>query len=165
MGKKSNPWSIGMLTLFPEMFPGPLGFSLAGRALDEKLWNLNIYDIRQFCEKSADVDSSPFGGGNGMVMRVDVIDRVLSAVTKDSNFAQLPVVYMTPRGEPLTQEKVKMFSQEVKVFFPRIPGVFFQDVKVFSQEVKVFFQKVKVIYQDVKVFFPRSQGVFPKKSR
>ena len=111
MLSKRNPWSIGMLTLFPEMFPGPLGFSLAGRALDEKLWNLNIYDIRRFCEKSAEVDSSPFGGGNGMVMRADVIDRVLSTVTQDPNYAQLPVVYMTPRGTPLTQEKVKIFSQ------------------------------------------------------
>ena len=57
------------------------------------------------------VDSSPFGGGNGMVMRADVIDRVLSTGTQDPNYAQLPVVYMTPRGTPLTQEKVKIFSQ------------------------------------------------------
>ena len=73
-------WTARVLTLFPGMFPGPLGFSLAGKALDDGAWALEAIDIRGFAEdKHATVDDAPFGGGPGMVMRPDVIDAALKA--------------------------------------------------------------------------------------
>ncbi len=101
-----------MLTLFPEMFPGPLGHSLAGKALARGLWELNCHDIRaSAADKHATVDDTPFGGGPGMVMRPDVIDAALGqagvgAPGGKSGAAKLPVIYLTPRGRPLTQTRI-----------------------------------------------------------
>lgn len=96
-------WKANVLTLFPEMFPGTLGYSLAGKALARGLWALETVDIRDFAsDKHASVDDSPFGGGPGMVMRPDVVDRALASTGGD-NF---PVIYLTPRGKPLCQELV-----------------------------------------------------------
>ena len=91
-----------MLTLFPEMFPGPLAHSLAGTALAGGLWSLDAVDIRGFAtDKHRTVDDTPFGGGPGMVMRPDVID----AAIEGAALANAPLVYLTPRGAPLTQER------------------------------------------------------------
>ena len=97
-------WTARILTLFPEMFPGPLGQSLAGTALGKGIWRLETMDIRSFAtDKHRTVDDTPFGGGAGMVMRPDVIDAALVAASAD-NLA--PVIYLTPRGRLLTQELV-----------------------------------------------------------
>ena len=90
-------WRATVLTLFPEMFPGPLGQSLAGRALEHGLWSLEARDIRDFAtDRHRTVDDTPFGGGAGMVLRPDVVDAALAAVADDR-----PVLCLTPRGRPL----------------------------------------------------------------
>lgn len=97
-------WTARVLTLFPEMFPGPLGASLAGRALERGLWRLAVRDIRDFAEgKHRSVDDTPLGGGAGMVMRPDVIDRALQAAVERGQ----PLLYLTPRGRPLDQGLVR----------------------------------------------------------
>jgi tRNA (guanine37-N1)-methyltransferase len=92
-----------VLTLYPEMFPGPLGLSLAGRALAEGRWSLDAVQIRDFAiDKHRSVDDTPAGGGAGMVLRADVVAAALDSVP-----AGRPVLAMTPRGKPLTQERVR----------------------------------------------------------
>jgi len=92
-----------VLTLYPEMFPGPLGISLAGRALREERWSLNAVQIRDFAtDKHRSVDDTPAGGGAGMVMRADVVAAALDSVTTPG-----PRLVMTPRGAPLTQARVR----------------------------------------------------------
>src|SRR5690606_3684190 len=83
--KATGPWTARVLTLFPEMFPGPLGHSIAGKALASALWSLEVMDIRDFArDKHRTVDDSPFGGGAGMVMRPDVVDAAIAgALAKD----------------------------------------------------------------------------------
>jgi len=94
------------MTLFPEMFPGPLGCSLAGKALSDGLWCLETVDIRGFArDKHRTVDDAPFGGGPGMVMRPDVLDRALAEATGPG-----PVVYLSPRGRLIDQARVKAMA-------------------------------------------------------
>jgi tRNA (guanine37-N1)-methyltransferase len=96
-------WAATILTLYPEMFPGPLGFSLAGRALGEGLWSLSSVQIRDFAtDKHRSVDDTPAGGGAGMVMRADVLAAALDSVADDR-----PKLVMSPRGAPLTQALVR----------------------------------------------------------
>src|SRR3546814_3448724 len=103
-------WRSLVLTLFPEMFPGPLGFSLAGKALERGLWALDVLDIRDFArDKHRSVDDAPLGGGAGMVMRPDVVDAALAAAAErwqqDQGVgAEASVVYLSPRGRLLTQD-------------------------------------------------------------
>ncbi len=99
-----NPWQATVLTVFPEMFPGPLGQSLAGKGLEKGSWALDVLDIRDFArDKHRSVDDEPFGGGAGMVMRADVVDRALNAVADRSG----PVIYLSPRGRLLDQALVR----------------------------------------------------------
>ena len=103
---RSAPWQAVVLTLFPEMFPGPLGVSLAGRALESGLWSLQARDIRASAtDKHKTVDDSSFGGGTGLVMRPDVVDAAIAAA-QDEAGETLPLIYLTPRGKPLTQARV-----------------------------------------------------------
>lgn len=98
-------WSATVLTLFPEMLPGPLGLSLAGRALERGLWSLDVQDIRAAAtDRHRTVDDTPFGGGAGMVMRPDVLD---SAIGQDD---ARPLVYLSPRGAPLQQNRVRALA-------------------------------------------------------
>ena len=91
------PWTARVLTLFPEMFPGPLGHSLLGRALEHGLWRLDVRDIRDAAtDRHRTVDDTPAGGGAGMVMRADV-----AAAALDAAAAPWPVLYLSPRGAPL----------------------------------------------------------------
>lgn len=91
-------WTAQILTLFPEMFPGPLGLSLAGKALDEGIWRMETLDIRDFAyDKHRSVDDSPAGGGPGMVMRADVVAAAIDAARRDGG-ADRPLVYPSPRG-------------------------------------------------------------------
>jgi tRNA (guanine37-N1)-methyltransferase len=98
-----------VLTLYPEMFPGPLGVSLAGRAREEGKWSLDTVQIRDFAiDKHRTVDDTPAGGGAGMVLRVDVL---AAAVDHALNLhPDCPVIAMTPRGQPLTQQRVRQLS-------------------------------------------------------
>jgi tRNA (guanine37-N1)-methyltransferase len=92
-------WRASALTLFPEMFPGPLGHSLAGRALGAGLWALDATNIRDAAtDRHRSVDDTPFGGGAGMVMRADVVDAAVALVANER-----PLIYLTPRGRPFTQ--------------------------------------------------------------
>ena len=98
-----------ILTLFPEIFPGPLGVSLLGQALNKKIWNLKTINIRDFAiDKHRSVDDTPFGGGAGMIMRPDIIDLALKSVVNIKG----PRICLTPRGEKLTQSKAKKLSKE-----------------------------------------------------
>lgn len=100
-------WSARVLTIFPDMFPGPLGQSLAGRALDEHRWSLDTIDIRQFAiDKHHTVDDAPFGGGPGMVMRADVLDAAIATVEDEPG----PLVYLSPRGRPFDQDTAARFA-------------------------------------------------------
>jgi len=96
-----------VLTLFPEMFPGSLGLSLAGRALEAGVWSLEAVDIRDFAtDRHRSVDDTPSGGGAGMVMRADVVARAVDAVHQ----AGQPLIYLSPRGKPLTQARVRKLA-------------------------------------------------------
>lgn len=100
-------WSAQVLTLFPEAFPGPLGLSLAGRALTEGLWSLEARHIRDHgLGAHRTVDDTPAGGGPGMVMRADVLAAAIDAATSAQN-APLPSMLLSPRGAPLTQAMVR----------------------------------------------------------
>ena len=95
-----------VLTLFPEMFPGVLGHSLAGRALDENIWSLDTVQIRDFAEgRHRNVDDTPAGGGAGMVMRADVLARAIDAASPEGDTR--PRLLMSPRGRPLDQQRVR----------------------------------------------------------
>jgi tRNA (guanine37-N1)-methyltransferase len=109
MSGAREPWAATVLTLFPAMFPGPLGHSLAGRALDEGLWSLEALDLRDFAEgRHRSVDDLPFGGGSGMVMRPDVVARALDAVAACG--PARPVLYLSARGAPLGQRRVERLA-------------------------------------------------------
>ena len=99
-------WRATVLTLFPQMFPGTLAHSLAGTALAAGLWSLEARDIRDSADnKHRRVDDTPFGGGAGMVMRPDVVDAALAAVSDGR-----PMVYLTPRGKPFAQADAQRFA-------------------------------------------------------
>jgi len=102
-------WTAKVLTLFPEMFPGPLGHSLAGKALENGVWALESVDIRTFArDKHRSVDDAPFGGGAGMVMRPDVLDAALTATAGPPGApGRGRAIYLSPRGRVLDQELVK----------------------------------------------------------
>lgn len=100
-------WRVSVLTIFPEMFPGPLAQSLAGKALQSGIWSLDTHDIRNAAsDRYRTVDDTPAGGGPGMVMKADVLARALDAVPHDTR----PRLLMSPRGKPLTQARVKALA-------------------------------------------------------
>lgn len=112
---------VKVLTIFPEIFPGFLGYSLTGRALKEGLWSIEAVNIRDYAfDKHGSVDDTPCGGGAGMVMRPDVLGKAIKA-----NYAGGRLIYMSPRGVPLTQEKVRALSREenLTVICGRFEGI------------------------------------------
>ncbi|MBK1635909.1 tRNA (guanosine(37)-N1)-methyltransferase TrmD [Rhodovulum adriaticum] len=107
-------WTARIVTLFPEAFPGVLGLSLMGKALDQGLWALETIDLRPFGEgKHRNVDDTPAGGGAGMVLRADVVGAALDQASTGTprDPARWPVIYLSPRGRPFTQEMARRFSQ------------------------------------------------------
>ena len=107
MTEDRNIWTAKVLTLFPEMFPGPLAHSLAGKALADEAWSLETVDIRDYAtDRHGTVDDAPFGGGAGMVMRADVVDAAIEA----SALTDAPLVYLTPRGERFSQAHAAEFA-------------------------------------------------------
>src|SRR5437762_9869820 len=104
MAAETKPWRATVLTLFPDMFPGPLGVSLAGKALASGLWALEARDIRDSAtDRHRSVDDTPAGGGPGMVLRADVLAAAIDAA--DARQTR-PRLLMSPRGRPLTQSRV-----------------------------------------------------------
>ena len=100
--------NVKILTIFPEIFPGFLGTSLTGRALKEGIWNLDAVNIRDYAfDKHGSVDDTPCGGGAGMIMRPDVLGNAI-----DHNYSGGKIIYMSPRGQALTQQKVHDLSKE-----------------------------------------------------
>ena len=108
MATETTPWRATVLTLFPEMFPGPLGVSLAGKALASGLWALETRDIRDSAtDRHRSVDDTPAGGGPGMVLRADVLAAAIDAADAAQNDpTDRPRLLMSPRGRPLTQSRV-----------------------------------------------------------
>ena len=107
-------WTAKIITLFPEAFPGPLGLSLTGKALDFGLWRLEPIDLRPFgVGKHLNVDDTPAGGGAGMVLRPDVVDAALTAAAEHTpkDRARWPVIYLSPRGKPFDQATARRLSQ------------------------------------------------------
>jgi tRNA (guanine37-N1)-methyltransferase len=104
----TSPWRATVLTLFPEMFPGPLGVSLAGKALATGVWQLEARDIRDSAtDRHRSVDDTPAGGGPGMVLRADVLAAAIDAAEFASD---RPRLLMSPRGRPLTQSRVRQLA-------------------------------------------------------
>lgn len=98
-----------ILTLYPEMFPGPLGLSLAGRALEEQKWSLTTLQIRDFAtDKHRTVDDTPAGGGAGMVLKADILASAVDHALAQSPDA--PILAMTPRGTPISQDRVRRLA-------------------------------------------------------
>jgi tRNA (guanine37-N1)-methyltransferase len=104
-----RPWTASVLTLFPDMFPGPLASSLAGQALADGRWAIETVDIRAHArDNHASVDDAPFGGGPGMVMRADVVDRAIAAA--EAVVPGLPLILLSPRGRRLDQARVRALA-------------------------------------------------------
>lgn len=100
-------WRAAVLSIFPDMFPGPLGQSLAGKALAAGAWALDVADIRRFAtDRHRTVDDTPAGGGPGMVMKADVLARAIDAMAQEDR----PRLLMSPRGVPLTQARVEKLA-------------------------------------------------------
>ncbi|HEV8680345.1 MAG TPA: tRNA (guanosine(37)-N1)-methyltransferase TrmD [Stellaceae bacterium] len=114
-------WRATVLTIFPEMLPGPLAYSLAGKALDAGIWRLETVDIRDFArDKHRSVDDAPFGGGPGMVLRPDVLDAAIAGADGSG-----PLILLSPRGRPLDQERVRELAAGpgVRLICGRFEGV------------------------------------------
>jgi tRNA (guanine37-N1)-methyltransferase len=102
-------WQAQILTLYPEMFPGPLGVSLAGRALAEGIWSCDPIQIRDFAtDRHRTVDDTPAGGGAGMVLKPDIIAAAVDSALE--RCPDLPVIAMTPRGAPITQARIRALA-------------------------------------------------------
>jgi len=100
-------WRASILTLFPDMFPGPLGLSLAGRAMESGIWSLQAVNIRDFAtDRHRTVDDTPFGGGAGMVMRPDIVDAAMASVDDGR-----PLLCLTPRGRRFTQADARRLAE------------------------------------------------------
>jgi tRNA (guanine37-N1)-methyltransferase len=107
-------WTAKVITLFPEAFPGTLGLSLTGKALDFGLWRLDTIDLRPFgIGKHLNVDDTPAGGGAGMVLRPDVVDAALAAAAEGTpkDRSRWPVIYLSPRGKPFDQATARRLAQ------------------------------------------------------
>ena len=110
----SPAWRVTVLTLFPEMFPGPLGHSLAGKALNGGIWGLETVDIRDYArDNHGSVDDNAFGGGPGMVMRADILGAAIDDVCAGDEDS--PRILLTPRGRPLTQRRVRELAGQPRL--------------------------------------------------
>ena len=110
---RKGAWSASVVTLFPDAFPGTLGLSLTGKALQEGLWALETIPLRDFgVGRHRNVDDTPAGGGAGMVLRPDVVDAALTEAARGTpeDRARWPVVYLSPRGRPFTQAMAERWS-------------------------------------------------------
>ncbi len=100
-------WKARVFTLYPELFPGPLGIGLYKKALDKKLWSLEVINIRDYAkDKHQTVDDTPFGGGSGMLMRPDIVANALDKKILDKNE---PIIYLSPKGKNLIKLMQKKY--------------------------------------------------------
>ena len=105
-------WHVKLFTLFPEIFPGPLGYSLSGQALEKGIWSYETINIRDFsCDKRKSVDDTPTGGGPGMVMRPDVLGKAIEYHCHDNE----KIIYMSPRGRVLKQKDMEDITAHNKI--------------------------------------------------
>ena len=103
-------WTVRVFTLYPELFPGPLGVGLYKKALEKKLWSLEVVNIRNYAsDKHKTVDDTPFGGGSGMVMRADVI---ANSLDKNISDKKEPIIYLSPKGKKFDQNYAKKISNK-----------------------------------------------------
>lgn len=110
----TNQFHATILTIFPEMFPGPLGSSLAGTALRKNIWSLDVVNIRDYgITKHKNVDDEPCGGGNGLIMRPDVLGAALDKAIQ--TYPNPIIFYPSPRGKTFTQKMAKEISQEKNI--------------------------------------------------
>ena len=112
MKKTKASWTAHILTLFPEMFPGPLGFSIIGKALEKKNWSLKLINLQNFSKKGPKyVDDKPYGGGSGMIIKSEIIHEALKKTIKKikNNYS---LIYLTPKGKKLDQKKIKRFIKK-----------------------------------------------------
>jgi tRNA (guanine37-N1)-methyltransferase len=108
----SSKWQVNILTLFPQLFPGPLGESVTGRGLAKNIWSITTNNIRDYAlDKHRTVDDVPYGGGSGMVMRPDVLSNAISSTCDFS----LPLIYLSPRG--------RVFNQDIARELAKGPGI------------------------------------------
>ena len=118
---KNNTWTANVVTLFPEMFPGSLSYSLTGKALKNNLWNLKTYNLRKFANgKRKTVDGPSAGGGAGQILKADVLDKAISHIIESSSSYDRnswPIVALSPRG--------KVFSQTEALHFSKCKGITF----------------------------------------
>ena len=101
-------WTANIITLFPNAYPGILGMSILGKALEKKIWKLNLVDIKKFAKKNYKIDDTPFGGGSGMIIKPDVLDEAFLSIKTH----KLTNYYLTPRGTRFTQEMAQDISNK-----------------------------------------------------
>ena len=111
---KNYMWTANVLTVFPEMFPGCLSYSLIGKALKNKLWNLETFSLRDFAfDTRKTIDGPPAGGGAGQILKADVLDNALNCILKKNSYprSQWPIVALSPRGKKFNQSEALSFSK------------------------------------------------------
>jgi len=129
-------WRVNVLTIYPEMFPGPLSKSLSGKALEKGIWSLNVLNIRDYgLGKHSEVDDKPYGGGPGMIIRADVLDRAIKEGLEKTE-DDLPLVYLSPKGRLLNQKTVNSFAQGkgVSIICGHFEGIDQRMLEVYSVE-------------------------------
>ena len=118
-------WKVNIITAYPKAFPGVLNISIIGKALDQKKWSLNLINLHDFGDQvRKSIDDSPFGGGPGMVMRADVIEKAVNNLNKISK-QNTPLIYLTPKGKKLEQKDLVNFSKGpgINILCGRFEGV------------------------------------------
>ena len=115
-------WTARVFTLYPELFPGPLGIGLYKKALDKKLWSLEVINIRDYAQdKHQTVDDTPFGGGSGMLMRADIIANSLDKKISDKNE---PIIYLYPKGKKFDQAYAKkILNKNINIICGHFEGI------------------------------------------
>jgi len=115
-------WKARVFTLYPELFPGPLGIGLYKKALDKKLWSLEVINIRDYAkDKHQTVDDTPFGGGSGMLMRPDIVANALDKKILDKNE---PIIYLSPKGKKFDQAYAKkILNKNINIICGHFEGI------------------------------------------
>ena len=125
MKKTKEHWTAHIITLFPEMFPGPFEYSIIGKALKEKIWSLKLVNLQNFSKEGPKyIDDKPYGGGPGMIIRPDVVEKAVMSIIENMRI-KIPLVYMTPSGKPLKQRDIINFSKQkgIIILCGRFEGV------------------------------------------